>query len=97
MSQGQNKLRETVFSELSEIIKSVSGIDTAQINTDAHFLELGLDSLMLVRINQRIQKHFGIEMSMLQFYEDTDTINKIADYITGFGVRGQRRVMRELK
>ncbi|OQX07288.1 MAG: hypothetical protein BWK80_49675 [Desulfobacteraceae bacterium IS3] len=88
MSQGQYNLRETVFSKLSEIIKSVSGIDTAQIDTDAHFLELGIDSLMLVRINQGIQKRFGIEMSMLQFYEDTNTINKISDYIAGFGVRG---------
>ena len=82
MSQGQNNLRKTVFSELSEIIKNVSGIDTDQVDADSHFLELGLDSLMLVRINQGVQKHFGVEMSMVQFYEDTDTINKIADYLT---------------
>ncbi len=86
MSQEQHTLRESVFSKLSEIIKSVSGIDTAHIDTDAHFLELGLDSLMLVRINQGIQKRFGVEISMLQFYEGANTINKITDYIAGSGV-----------
>ena len=70
-----------VFNQLREFITNISGLDISQVDLDSNFIELGLDSLMMVRLNQKILKEFGIEMTMLQFYEDTNTLNKIIHFL----------------
>jgi iturin family lipopeptide synthetase A len=87
MSEGQieninTRQREKILSELSSIINRISGIEIIQEeNPDVNFFELGLDSLMVVRIGQGIQKVFGLEMKVSQFYEEASTINNLVTYI----------------
>ncbi len=74
-------MREIILSELSTIIKNISGLNTAQIDADTDLIMLGLDSLVIVRIGQNIEKRFGIELKISQFYEETSSLNKLADYL----------------
>jgi glutamate-1-semialdehyde-2,1-aminomutase len=75
-------VQKNIFSELSNIINKVSGIDISQEeNPNVNFFELGLDSLMVVRIGQGIEKVFGLEMKVSQFYEEASTINQLVAYL----------------
>ncbi|MCP4347098.1 MAG: aminotransferase class III-fold pyridoxal phosphate-dependent enzyme [Desulfobacterales bacterium] len=74
--------KEGIKSQLREIIKTASEIDIDKSDWDSSLFELGLDSLMLVRINIEVQNKFGIEeLKMSQFYEEADTINKLLHHI----------------
>lgn len=72
---------EDLFTEMTNIIQTVSGIEVKRDDMELNLFELGLDSLMLVRVYEMIRDRFGLEMDMGLFYDQTDTIEKIVEYI----------------
>ncbi|MBF0450304.1 MAG: amino acid adenylation domain-containing protein [Candidatus Magnetomorum sp.] len=74
-------MKEIIIAELDTILRDISGIETSTIDTDTNFLMFGLDSLMIVRIGQKIQKRFGIELKISQFYEEASSFNKLVEYL----------------
>jgi amino acid adenylation domain-containing protein/non-ribosomal peptide synthase protein (TIGR01720 family) len=71
--------KNNIVSELIRLIRSIAGIESPDIHLN--LFKMGLSSIMLTRLKQSVENDFSIEIQMSQFYEDTDTINKLAGFI----------------
>lgn len=74
-------LPSVILTKVKEITKEASGIEIAELKADVNLFELGLDSLMLMAMKDRIEKEFSVVMDTGLFYEETDTLQKICNYI----------------
>lgn len=70
-----------ILNKVKEITKEASGIELSELKADVNLFELGLDSLMLMAMKDRIEKEFLVVMDTSLFYEETDTLQKISQYI----------------
>ena len=70
-------LPSTILNTVKEFTKEASGIALAELNAEVNLFELGLDSLMLMAIKDRIEKEYSVVMDTSLFYEETDTLQKI--------------------
>jgi glutamate-1-semialdehyde aminotransferase/acyl carrier protein/SAM-dependent methyltransferase len=75
------KRSDAIRSRLRSIIGKVSEIDPAEIDLHVNLFELGLDSLMLMQIRNAIKNGLGIAIKTASFYDELDTVDKIAAYI----------------
>lgn len=66
---------------LLDFIAELLQLPTEEINFDDPLLELGADSLILVELVRRIEKKFGVKITIRQFFEELHTINDITTYL----------------
>jgi iturin family lipopeptide synthetase A len=80
-----------VTEQLRNIIADVSGYSPAMIHTTKSFMELGMDSILLVNARHAIKEHFGIDIPMRRFFEDLSTAADVGRFIaeTGAGMTAQ--------
>lgn len=64
----------------TEIAKEM-GTPVSEIDGNAHFISLGLDSVRSVFILDSLERRLGVEMNPL-FFWDYPTIESMADHIT---------------
>lgn len=70
-----------ISSTLRSLIAKLLHIEIEQIDTLASFLELGMDSLLLLEAMRIIQTTFGVKVEAQQFFEELETIDVLATYI----------------
>jgi acyl transferase domain-containing protein len=68
---------DTIRGMITESMGDVSG----PIDGSATFLQMGMDSLFLTQLSQRIKTIFGVSVSMRQLMREYATIGKLADFI----------------
>ena len=69
----------SVAEKVKEIIVDQLGVDAAEVNPDAKFVDdLGADSLDLTELIMAMEEEFGVEISD----EDAQTIQKVQDAIS---------------
>jgi natural product biosynthesis luciferase-like monooxygenase protein len=78
--QGSN-----VLAWLTDTIKADAGLET--VDPDANLIEIGIDSLILMTARQQITETHGIEIPISHFFEDLDTLRKIAAHLEAHGAR----------
>jgi amino acid adenylation domain-containing protein len=66
---------------LKNLLHELSGIDLADLNESATFLELGFDSLFLTQASLSIQNAFDVKVAFRQLLDDLSTIEALAEYI----------------
>jgi len=77
--------------ELKTMVAAASGIPAEDLRTDLCLFELGVDSLMLVQIRRQMETRFGAAPEMRQFYEETDSLEKIAGWLREKGLGGNAK------
>ena len=70
-----------IKSELMDYFAATLRLPLHQIDTDAHVLELGMDSIMLVEAQRWLQNRFGCLIEVPQFFDELNTINRLASYL----------------
>lgn len=70
-----------IMSPLKEIMQKVTGFALHEIEESAHFLEMGLDSIMLNQVRQEISNRFQVDIPIQQFFESITTLNKLAIHV----------------
>jgi len=70
-----------VESKLAEILRMSSGMDLADLDRNATFLELGFDSLFLIQFSQRIKQSLGVKVTFRQMIEDLASFDALIDYL----------------
>ncbi len=80
-SDASDGLRADITRDIRDIIGRVAGFRLDQIGDDAHIFELGLDSLMLMQMDKRLVKRFGVSVPVSRFFSELHTPALIAGYI----------------
>lgn len=73
--------KEMILSELKTIVNKLTGMHIGSIDVHTSFLEVGIDSLLLIQATQLIQDVFAAKLSVVQLLEEHDTIEKVATYL----------------
>ncbi|SFB79672.1 hybrid non-ribosomal peptide synthetase/type I polyketide synthase [Pseudoalteromonas denitrificans] len=68
-----NRLANQVY----DLISSISGLPVERLDGDANWFSLGLDSLVIVQIQQAIVKRFAIDIPYTMLMAELDTVNKL--------------------
>ncbi|MEM6278438.1 MAG: amino acid adenylation domain-containing protein [Verrucomicrobiota bacterium] len=68
-------------SELQEIFAELSGLDAADLDVKATFLELGLDSLLLTQASRELQEAFGLKITLRELIDQFSTIEALAEHL----------------
>jgi len=66
---------------LANIFQDLSGVDVAQADNSATFLELGFDSLFLTQVTQALQSTFHLKITFRQLLGELTTLNALASYL----------------
>ncbi|MEM7601227.1 MAG: aminotransferase class III-fold pyridoxal phosphate-dependent enzyme, partial [Verrucomicrobiota bacterium] len=73
--------------ELREIFSELSGLETQDLATDATFLELGLDSLLLTQASRELQEAFQVKITLRELIDAYSTIDALASHLKDNGTR----------
>lgn len=73
--------KERILEALKLVIRDLSGIEAADLDSQATFLELGFDSLFLTQANSAIKKKFGVKLTVRQLLESCSRLDTLAGYI----------------
>lgn len=72
---------QEVSSALAQVMRNVADIAITEEDFHRSIFELGLDSLMLMRVREFVIKHYGIELEMAKLYGELESIAKLSQYI----------------
>lgn len=72
---------QSILDTLKLIVHDLTGIDPAEVDTEATFFELGVSSLLLIQASQTIKEKLGVEVALIQFFEELSNIVDLASYI----------------
>lgn len=70
-----------IVSTLKYIVSQSLGVESSAIDIHTPFLEMGVDSLILLQINRAIQKELGININFRLLLEDLSTIHALVAHI----------------
>jgi polyketide synthase PksN len=74
------KIRTEILNALKDEISRETGVPISEIDDDASFSSLGLDSISSVFILDELEKKLKIEMNPM-FFWDFPTVGLLADHI----------------
>lgn len=73
--------QHSTFAAVATIIESISGVSVSDLDRDTDLLDLGLDSLMFVRIGRVLESEYCVDISMKRFYDELSVLGKLADFL----------------
>ncbi|GIO85790.1 hypothetical protein J25TS5_27220 [Paenibacillus faecis] len=74
-------LTDDVEHAVKRMISAASGLDLTEIDDHAHFLEMGLDSIMLVRIRKEIEEVYHLDIAIERFFDSITNVQSLTAYI----------------
>jgi glycine amidinotransferase len=77
ITRSDNSIGSTLLSLVAKLLH----IEVNEIDVSATFLELGMDSLLLLEAMRNIQTTFGVHVEAHQFFEEVETLDALATYI----------------
>lgn len=77
--------RPQVTSDLVAALAEVSGFSPAEISPAERLMNMGLDSLMLLKLGQTVERAYGVELKMSQLFDDLGTLDDVAAYVMHHG------------
>ncbi len=69
-----------ILPELISIIQNIAGIEEVDVYED--LFKIGLSSIMLTRLKQRIESDYEVDVEMKRFYNESNTVDKLAAYVS---------------
>lgn len=81
-SHDSSSAHDEVLGMLLGVIGEATGYDTSTLPVDRDLFEIGLDSLVLIRVRQKVLSAYGIELPHAVLYENA-SIESIAAYVAG--------------
>lgn len=75
--------RNEIVKSIITIVEEASGFDLASASEQDHFLELGLDSLVLTQMATSLKGRFEVDITFRQLMEQFTCIGEVADFLLG--------------
>lgn len=76
-----NPQRSAIVNAVRQLLEDASGLALGGFNEDAHFTEVGLDSLLLTQASLTFKKRFGVPVTFRQLSDDLSNLGAVADYL----------------
>ena len=73
--------RLALMSLLRGMIQDLTGVELDKVDPQATFLDIGVDSLLMVQAARRVQDQLGVKLTVVQFLEELTTLEKVAEYV----------------
>ncbi len=73
--------RERILEILHDVVRGLSGLSPEQIDPRASFLEMGVDSLLLIQFTEGIQAKLGIQLSVTRLLEEINTLEALVGHL----------------
>lgn len=73
--------KERRLAELRAMLEEVAGLDLAEADPAAPFVDLGLDSLFLTQAALQVQRRFGLKLTFRQLMEEYPSLDALAGYV----------------
>jgi amino acid adenylation domain-containing protein len=70
---------------LRDMLSDLSGVEPAEMDGGASFLELGFDSLLLTQATRELSERFGVTVTLRQLIDGFPTIDTLAAHIDAHG------------
>ncbi len=70
--------RTRLIAQLKDVFEDVAGFDMADAESDANFIELGLDSLMLTQVALQLEKAFGVKVTFRQLMGECASLDALS-------------------
>ena len=88
MSETNTSRIPNLVAEIKASLHELSGMEPAQMDASASFLELGFDSLFLSQAIIRFNQKFKLDLGFRVLFEDAPTIEALAEYVDGLATEG---------
>src|SRR5690606_40570816 len=76
------EMRKTqLIEKIKSILENASGRETAGMNSESSFFEIGLDSLLLTQVALTLKKEFKLPITFRKLTEEYDSLSALADYL----------------
>lgn len=75
---------DRIKTNLQELFGQILGLAAAAVDVETPFLELGGDSLALLRASQTIQDRFGVKIPFRKMLEEVSTVGALSRYIAQY-------------
>ena len=75
-------MNNKVKDDVAKMIKSILNTDVNTIDDYDNLVELGVDSILIMEINSRLHKKYGISIQVSQFFNGLNTIADIAQFVS---------------
>lgn len=75
-----SNLNQLLVNDLVNVMAEQSGLEVNELNPQASFLEIGLDSLLLTQIALDLSKRYQINITFRQMMDELTSINSVADF-----------------
>ncbi|MDP8227903.1 MAG: aminotransferase class III-fold pyridoxal phosphate-dependent enzyme, partial [Candidatus Electryoneaceae bacterium] len=72
---------DEILEQVKTFVNQVSGIRTDSIDEDANLFYMGMDSLTIVDLQNKINEHYGLQLNVQEIYEQYNTTYLLAQYI----------------
>ncbi|MDR3516548.1 MAG: amino acid adenylation domain-containing protein [Azospirillaceae bacterium] len=76
-----------VTDELAATLADISGFSAATVDRSQHLTDMGLDSIMLLKLGQSVEQRFGLELRMSQLFDEVGTLDALAAYVVRHATR----------
>lgn len=68
-------------SRIKQLVSGATGFNPDQLHESVNLFELGLDSLVLLKVKAAVKETYGVEIATNQFFKEANTIEKIAQIV----------------
>jgi iturin family lipopeptide synthetase A len=68
-------------SRIKQLVAESTGFSQDQLHESVNLFELGLDSLVLLKVKAALKEAFNVEVAASQFFNEANTIDKIAGIV----------------
>ncbi len=76
---------QSVYEDIVSVICEVSGLEAGDLRPETSLLEMGLDSLMFVRMGRVLEKRYTIDVPLRRFYDELHRLGALRDFILAEG------------
>ena len=67
---------------LLRILHGIAGLPPADVTADANWFSLGLDSLLIVQLQQGVNREFGLALQLADIYERGETLDRLSRLVS---------------
>ncbi|MCP5052330.1 MAG: amino acid adenylation domain-containing protein [bacterium] len=72
---------ENLPAEINQMITMITGLEESGIDADANLFAMGMDSLMLVQLKNKIDAKYGVNIEISEFFTQLNTLDRITAFV----------------